>query len=130
MPTLRQLDAALTKYRCEAVDPAAWIDGVRHTNGKRETFTPVRALADADGVWFVCPKCWQGDGHRVRIGFAGRAAPGTYGHNSKGEPVLWNLDPTSTGIDDLALSPSVQIEGGCNWHGWVGSNGVPRGCAQ
>lgn len=116
MPTLRELKAGFRKYRPEP--------------GSGGIYEPRATLAEADGVRFLCPKCYQGPQfpHPVFIGFEGRATPGTYGHNSKGEPVLWQLVSGSS-LDDLVLSPSIQIEGGCNWHGFVGSSGVTPGSA-
>ena len=119
MPSLRELEAQFKKYRPEP--------------GSGGIYEPREQLADADGVRFLCPKCFAAKldwVHPVYIGFRGRATPGTYGYNSKGDPVLWDLAPSSTGLDDLVLTPSIQIEGGCNWHGFIGSSGVPPGHAQ
>ena len=126
---LRELEAFFSRYREEQVPPDVFVDGVKHTSGIRRLFLPVATLAEADGIWFLCPKCVAGDGHMVRVGFAGKAVPGTYGHSKDGQPVLWNIAGGS-GLDDLSLTPSIQLEGGCNWHGFVGSSGVPPGEAR
>lgn len=134
---LRELEAQLTKHSAPmatwkrlkpGIDPLRgnWTDDDFYDfTGPRDIFTPVATLAEADGIWFVCPKCAATDRHEVRIGFSGKAVPGSYGYNKKGEPVLWAM--SGNGIDDLVLTPSIQLEGGCNWHGFVGSNGVPPG---
>lgn len=135
---LRELSAQFTKYgtRIETwqrlkpgIDPLRgnWTDADwEDFTGPREYFAPVDTLAEADGIWFECPKCFSTDGHSVRVGFAGKATPGSYGCNKAGQPVLWNIIGGST-IDDLQLAPSILLEGGCNWHGFIGSSGVPPG---
>lgn len=134
---LRELEARLTKHSAPietwsrlkpGIDPLRgdWTDDdFAPFTGPRDRYTPVATLAEADGIYFLCPKCFPTDRHQVRVGFAGKAVPGSYGYNKKGEPVLWQM--SGTGIDDLVLTPSIQLEGGCNWHGFVGSNGVPAG---
>lgn len=76
-------------------------------------------FAEADGVYFTCPKC--PNGHGVLCWFAGRVpaelSPG---------PGRWT--PSGTGIEDLTLTPSVHLIGeGCGWHGWV-RNGTTVDC--
>jgi hypothetical protein len=96
--------------------------------GKLRTYKFVETLAEADGIWFHCPLCEEsGNRHSIRIGFHGKAVPGTYGYNKKGKPVLWNV--AGSDLTNLVLTPSIQLEGGCNWHGFVGSSGIPPGYA-
>ena len=84
----------------------------------------VKTLAAATCVWFLCPLCFQRNGgsrgtHSIRIDFVGRATPDEHCmHNKQGQPVRWAV--SGTGLADLVLSPSIQIEGGCNWHGYIG----------
>lgn len=82
------------------------------------------ALSEADGVQFLCPKCFAANGgkvgtHSVICWFAGRVDG-----ELDPKPGRWN--PSGTGLDDLTFVPpgavSVQLIGGCNWHGFV-SNG-------
>lgn len=84
----------------------------------------VDTLAEADGVWFVCPKCAaaqiakgnsKGEGaHGVLCWFKGKvpdsASPG---------PGRWVA--SGTNMEDLTLSPSVFLNGqeSCGWHGFV-----------
>ena len=126
MTTLRALEAHFTKFYWTTEHPTQ----TAGSGQKRESYAPSNSLAEADGIWFLCPLCFKTNNgpvgtHQIRIGFRGIAEPGTYGYNKKGEPVLWKM--SGTGLDDLVLSPSIQLEGGCNWHGFVGSNGVPPG---
>lgn len=123
---LRELEAQFTKYSEQAVPSDEFVDGVKHVDGIQRTYAPVATLAEADGIWFICPKCAATDGHQVRVGFYGKAVPGTYGYNKDGQPVLWTVAGGST-LDDLQLTPSILIQGGCDWHGFVGSSGVPPG---
>lgn len=104
---LRDLDAEFYRYQPEG-------DAI---------FLPkVETLAEADGVCFVCPKCQT---HSVIAWFVGKVP-------DSAEPGPGRWSPSGTGIDDLVLTPSINLdvhpnEGGCTWHGWVGSNGVPPG---
>ena len=91
------------------------------------SFAYVDALQDAQGVMFVCPKCLSENGgkregvHSVICWFAGRvpdsAQPG---------PGRWN--PQGSGLDDLSFvgpgNVSVQLLGGCGWHGFVSNGGA------
>ena len=82
-------------------------------------------FAEAQGVSFLCPKCFVENGgsvgtHQVWCWFRGRGVPDDY--NPK--PGRWT--PQGTGYDDLTFVPgdppmpvSVQITSGCMWHGHV-----------
>ena len=126
---LTDLNGHFTKYEERPVDQTSWEETTRNPNLVDRLYVQVKTLAEADGVRFECPKCkaageWP---HPVFIGFVGRAVLGTYGHNKDGQPVLWNMSGTS--LDDLVLTPSIQIQGGCNWHGFVGNSDIPPGHA-
>ena len=72
-------------------------------------FAEVKTLAEANGVMFDCPKCGR---HSVLCWDRTIPQPITPG------PGRWDM--TGTGIADLTLSPSVNLEPhGCQWHGWV-----------
>lgn len=94
---------------------------VEEVTGPCEVYVPVETLAEADGVQFLCPLCFQANGgragtHMVLCWFTDKvpddAVPG---------PGRWN--PAGTGLDDLTFVPpgafSVQVIGGCGWHGFV-----------
>ena len=80
----------------------------------------VESIDEADGVRFLCPACFATNGgpvgtHSVVCWRRGRVpeelAPG---------PGRWEI--TGTGLENLTLSPSVDISAGgrgCGWHGWI-----------
>lgn len=96
-----------------------------------EHMVTVQALAEAQGVMFLCPKCFAENGgsagtHRVIATFAGRGALDHQGsHDKDGKPTRWQVE--GTGLEDLTLKPSVHIFKAeeavevdtCGWHGWV-----------
>lgn len=78
-------------------------------------------LRGADGIIFLCPKCFAANGgpvgtHSVICWFSGRVpddvTPG---------PGRWS--PEGTGYDDLTFAgpgaASVRLNSGCRWHGFV-----------
>jgi len=83
----------------------------------------VATLADAQGVYFLCPKCFAENGgavgtHAVRVLFRGRNVP------DDAWPLPGRWDVSGTGIDDLTLTPSIHLTGaGCGWHGFI-TNGL------
>ena len=148
MPTLRELDAHLLQWQPETTTErdghGMWV--FRDEQGEpelwspygptRDVFVPVATLQEAHGIRFLCPKNFAKNGgaagtHSTYVWFASSPVPGHLGRNKKGQTVRWTVMPGSTGIDDLSLTPSIQEqdEGACGWHGFVGSNGVPRGSA-
>jgi hypothetical protein len=86
-------------------------------------YIPVATLAEADGIRFVCPLCFKNLGgragaHLVRVGFAGRSYSDQAAvHNKAGQAVRWEV--SGSGFDDLTITPSIQIDDGCGWHGHV-----------
>lgn len=96
-----------------------------------EVRIPVPDLAQAQGLWLLCPACFQKNGgavgtHMVEVTFRDRGAQDNQGSQSRnGGPSRWAM--SGTGLHDLSLSPSVDC--GC-WHGFIGSNGVPPGEAR
>jgi hypothetical protein len=91
-------------------------------------FRVVSDISQADRVSFLCPKCFTDNGgkigtHRIAIDFIGRGTPDeACVHNDQGQPVRWSFSGTC--LEDLALTPSIQIIGGCNWHGYVDADGI------
>jgi len=71
-------------------------------------------LSEADGVSFLCPKCFPG--HSVICWFTGKVPD-----DAKPSPGRWN--PSGTSIDNLTFvgpgAASVELLGGCLWHGAV-----------
>lgn len=92
---------------------------------------PVDSLDQAQGVWLLCPKCFQQNGgpvrtHRVEVTFAGRGVADADGtHNNQGQPVRWQV--SGTGYHDLTTRPSVLLQGCCGWHGFI-TNGDVTSC--
>lgn len=129
MPRLKELDGQFIRYRQETEEE-------RFARGAaKPTFflEHVPTLAEAHGIRFLCPKSVAARGgkvgaHSVQIYFAGSPVPKDIGVNAKGDAVRWNVSGTS--LDDLSLSPSIQEQDNiCQWHGFVGSSGVPPGSA-
>jgi hypothetical protein len=101
-------------------DPLMWKAGdpTELKTGPRAYTVPVETLAEAQGIRFVCPKCAGGSGHRCDVSFAGRGVPDHLGSQTdKGAPSRWSV--SGTGFEDLTLQPSIQLIGGCNWHGYL-----------
>ncbi len=82
-------------------------------------------MASADGLMFLCPKCFGANSgprgtHRVVCWFRGRVPDGV-----KPGPGRWDVE--GHGLDDVTLKPSVDLTpgNGCNWHGFV-TNGSAK----
>jgi hypothetical protein len=96
---------------------------------KRESdalFAQVETLAEADGIRFLCPKCWTANkgpvGTHSVICWAS-SVPQT----TNPTPGRWNL--VGTGFNDLSLvagSSSILLTVGCMWHGFI-QNGEVTG---
>jgi hypothetical protein len=130
---LRDLDPWFIRYESrietwERVlgDPLKWKSGdpTESVTGPREYMVKVETLAEAQGIFFQCPKCaaiahQPGRGpHYVQVTFAGRGATNAQGcHGKSGEPTRWEV--SGTGFDDLTTKPSILLYGGCEWHGFI-----------
>ena len=122
-------------FRDETGDKFLW-----SPNNYRYEHHPVKTLAEADHIGFLCPKCYEKNGgpkgtHMVMVTFADRNVPDDAGsRDSDGKPSRWKI-VAGTGLDDLSLTPSILLDAkqkpefGCHWHGYVGSNGIPAGSA-
>lgn len=76
------------------------------------------AVSEAHGVIFDCPGC--NGGHSVLVWFRDRPVPSTE------EPSSARWEASGSTIDDLTLSPSINLDTEsariaktCCWHGWV-----------
>ncbi len=98
-------------------------DDVEERVGPTEYIVDVDTLADADGVWFLCPKCFAANGgregtHGVICWFVGKVPD-----DVAPKPGRWT--PTGSGLHDLTFVPSagrtqsVLLTAGCQWHGFV-----------
>lgn len=88
-----------------------------------DSWEHVETLAEADGISFLCPKCFAANAgavgtHGLHVYFAGRGAPERLGKNSKGETVRWTIAGGSD-YRDLDLKPSIALQCGCLWHGHI-----------
>ena len=98
------------------------------TDGKRVAPTHytihVGNLDEAQGVQFLCPKCFVQNGnsdigtHWCDVTFEDRGVRPDQGtHNKAGDPVRWAV--SGNGFANLTTQPSIQIVGGCEWHGVI-----------
>lgn len=100
MPKLTELDARFLKHL---------------EDGSSQT---VEDIKEADGIIFLCPKCYQQSGHSIICWFVHRVAD-----DVAPKPGRWT--PQGTGLNDLSFIPaegrpnSVLLLGGCDWHGYV-----------
>lgn len=138
---LRDLDPWFIRYKTviktwERVigDPLTWKAGdpTETVTGPREEMDRVETLAEAQGIFFRCPKCVSrsdepnaeglrvAQGHYLQVTFADRGVEPQQGcHGKNGEPTRWNV--SGTGFDDLTTTPSILLYGGCEWHGYITS---------
>jgi len=136
MPTLVELQARFMQHRVGIADQhhgQRLPDGTIQWGGfEVDVLHRVETVAEAHGLWFDCPLCFAKNGgpigtHGVLVWFVGKPVPDRLGKNKDGVTVRWNV--SGTGMNDLVLTPSIQLQGGCNWHGYVGNQGVPPGSA-
>lgn len=148
MPTLRELEGQLlkciksTSQEQDERGMYVWRDAegeieMWSPNSERWLFEHVGTVGEAQGISFLCPKSFAKNGgpkgtHSVYIFFKNSPYAG---RNTEGKEVRWQVVGGTT-IDDLQLSPSIQEQDDahpeayrCNWHGFVGSSGVPPGHA-
>lgn len=88
----------------------------------------VDEIAGADGVQFLCPKCFAENGGPVGTHSVLCWAPHVPQTESP-KPGRWEL--VGTGYADLTLragSSSILLTSGCKWHGLV-TNGEVTDCA-
>jgi hypothetical protein len=86
-----------------------------------DSYIPVDSIQMAQGVQFLCPKCFVEKGgkegvHLVRCWAPDRGVP----EHLTPKPGRWRL--VGTGLHDLSLvaePTSIQLLAGCRWHGVV-----------
>jgi hypothetical protein len=107
----------LRDLRAELVKRKTW----NEEGQQREGFVAVASIAEADGLFFLCPKCFEMNGgevgtHRVLCWFVGKVPDDV-------DPKPGRWIPAGTGIDDITFvgpaAASVLLTSGCNWHGFV-----------
>jgi len=81
-----------------------------------EGFRDVDTVDEAQGVIFLCPKCYVAHGGSIGTHAVICWSPKAPASIPPG-PARWTI--TGTSLDDLSLSPSIQLTSGCMWHGFV-----------
>jgi len=105
MPTLLELEARFIKVDSNKI------------------YSTVDYLGSADGIIFLCPKCFKANNgsvgtHSVLCWFSGKVPD-----DLDPKPGRWT--PQGTGLNDLTFIPgsgksnSMLLLGGCNWHGFI-----------
>lgn len=113
-----KLEAIAAKPQGPYVD-----DDTYERTGPVKCLVTVDTLAEADGVMFLCPKCFAENSgpigtHSVICWFVGKVAD-----DVDPKPGRWT--PIGTGLHDLTFVPSagrshsVLLMGDCAWHGFV-----------
>lgn len=95
---------------------------IKLTSPDGSTLLRIDNLKDADGITFLCPKCFETNKGNI----------GTHwvicwwvGIDLKISPKPGRWTPSGTGLDDLTFIPSpgrscsVLLTAGCKWHGFV-----------
>jgi hypothetical protein len=96
----------------------------------RGSYRPVNTLGDADGLTFLCPRCFKanhknaGGVHAVICWFEGRVPD-----DIRPRPGRWT--PGGSTYADLSFVPgphdkphSVLLLGACGWHGFIANGNV------
>lgn len=82
-------------------------------------FRRLETIAAANGVFFLCPKCFRANGGDVGTHWVLCWSP-SVPQTVKPTPGRWELRGTS--LEDLTLvagSSSILLTGGCQWHGFI-----------
>jgi len=109
-------------------DPTEEITGPREirtfaTADADGNYTVLIPFSEAQGIEFLCPKCFITNGgdigtHWCEVTFTDRSVPDDMGsHNKEGKAVRWTV--TGDNFENLTITPSILLEGGCNWHGFI-----------
>lgn len=110
--------------------PESWTEAPpgepdRVVHGLRSYHVAVHSIADAQGVEFLCPKCFADNNgpvgtHMVMLWSRSRGVP----DDATPGPGRWTLHGTSYADltvhgDPVGNPRSVQLNGGCGWHGFI-----------
>jgi hypothetical protein len=98
--------------------------------GEHKYIHHVKTLAEAQGIMFLCPRCFVANGY-TNVGthqvLCWSRSAGASEHADP-RPGRWQM--VGTNFSDLTLngdllgmpgqgSRSIQLLGGCNWHGYI-----------
>jgi hypothetical protein len=124
-PQFVRHEIRIEKWKRVVGDPLTWKSGdpTEEVEGPCEYLPKVDTLGDAQGVMYLCPKCFAEKGgpvgcHRVLSWFRDR---GITDDVSPG-PGRWPVSGTC--YDDLTLTGSVFLQAGCAWHGYITNGSV------
>ncbi len=84
------------------------------SDGEWTIFTPVASMAEAHGIEFHCPKCWQANGGPVGTHIVIAWRRGLVPDSAHPSPGRWEFSGSHFG--DLSLDGSIQTVGGCAAH--------------
>lgn len=116
---LADLEPQFVRYETK-IEWRTFVDGRRQGPVEYSIFCEFQ---QAQGIQFLCPACFQKNNgavgtHWVAVTFAERGATDSQGsHGKDGSPTRWSVSGDS--YSNLSLTPSILLDGGCNWHGWV-----------
>lgn len=125
-PQFVRYESKIETYKVVEGDQATWHERgcpTKEVTGPRHYMASVSTFVEAQGIHFLCPKCFaanRGDvgTHWCQVTFEGKGVPPEMGcHDNTGRPTRWNV--SGSGYGDLTVTPSIQILGGCAWHGFI-----------
>lgn len=125
-PTFVRYEMVLDTWTRVLGDPLAYKEGdpTETVTAPREHTILNVTFATAQGIMFLCPKCFTlhhgpVGTHWCNVTFADRGVPDAMGsHNAEGKAVRWTVSGDS--FETLVTAPSILLEGGCGWHGFIG----------
>lgn len=131
-PQFIQYETNIETWTVVDGDPETWrARGMptKSKTGPRTTRRFVSNILEAQGILFLCPKCFMGNEradraagcHQCEVTFANKGVADGQGTGNKGKSVYWNV--SGNGFADLSTTPSILLIGGCGWHGYI-TNGV------
>lgn len=124
-PQFIRYEARIETYEIIVGDSATWRDRGCPTEvvtGPKQWQICVNTLDQAQGIRFLCPKCFQQNGgdvgtHGCDVTFEGRGVAEEHGSHGSTGATRWGV--SGTGYDDLTTTPSILLVGGCAWHGFI-----------
>ena len=132
-PDFIRYETRIETYDVIDGDHKTWVERGRPTKpftGPKEYIHHGFSFEEAQGISFLCPRCFvknngKAGTHTCHVTFKGRYVGASQGiGDGKGGFPRWKAQ--GSGFEDLTLTPSVQIVGGCGWHGYI-TDGEVRG---
>jgi hypothetical protein len=124
-PTFVRYELQVDTWTRVLGDPGTYKDGdpTEEVTGPREHTILDVPFAEAQGIEFLCPKCFLSNGgaggtHWCNVTFSDRGVADQLGaHNTAGKPTRWAV--SGDRFENLTTTPSILLEGGCGWHGFI-----------